>query len=118
MYTHTHTCSVYGPVQKVKGNIDPKQASIRLAWDPPIDFNSDGATYRIRFKPEGRSNYDEETVRTNYVSLTRNSGLKASNWHTFEVRAESTVATGKWDMFSAYIGKYNDVIAEHISMRL
>jgi len=64
-----------------------------------------GTTYRIRFKPEGRINYNEKTVTTNHVTLTRNSGLKASKMHRFEVRAENAEAVGEWKIFSAFIGR-------------
>ena len=88
--------------------------------------------YRIRFKPtEGRSNYCEKVVATNYVSLTRNSGLEASKMHRFEVRAENAEASGDWKIYSAYIGRFilnlgcyilvmsesERVIAERISAR-
>jgi len=62
--------------------------------------------YRVRFKPEGRSNYNEKTVTTNHVSLTRSSGLMSSKMHRFEVRAESAEAAGEWKIFSAFIGRF------------
>jgi len=128
---HTHACtpsyaplaSVPGPVENIKTVVDPKQASVRLSWDPPLNLKTpgEGTTYRIRFKPEGRGNYDEETVTTNCVSLTRNSGLKSSKMHTFEVRAENAEAAGDWKIFSVYIGRfilYNYIVvvfeSEHI----
>ena len=111
-HTHTHTphhgctASVPGPVQNIKAVVDPKQASITLTWDPPINLRMPGGDtkYRIRFKPtEGRSNYSEKVVATNCVSLTRNSGLEASKMHRFEVRAENAEASGDW---TAYIGRF------------
>ena len=113
MHAHTHPhhgclTSVPGPVQNIEAAVDPKQASVRLKWDLPPNFKmlSGGTTYRIRFKPEGRTNYDEKTVTTNHVSLTRNSGLKASKMHRFEVRAENAEALGEWKTYSAYIGRF------------
>jgi len=104
MHAHTrmphHGClsSVPGPVQNVETAADPKQAFLILKWDPPLNFEmlGGGTTYRICFKPEGRSNYIEKTVTTNHVSLTRNSGLNASKMHRFKVRAENAEAVGVW----------------------
>ena len=118
IHIHSHTCtrllhhgssaSVPGPVQNIRAVVDPKQASIKLNWDPPLDFKrpGKGTTYRIRFKPEGRSNYVEKAVTTNHVSLTRKSGLQASNMHKFEVRAENVEAPGEWKIYSAYVGRF------------
>ena len=71
-HVHAHTrmphhgclASVPGPVQNVEAAADPKQASLK--WDPPLNFEmfGGGTTYRIHFKPEGRSNYIEKTVTT------------------------------------------------------
>jgi len=104
---HGYLVSVPGQVQNIKAVVDPEQASIRLSWDPPLNFEMPGGctTYRIRFKPEGRSNYDEKTVTTNHVSLTRNSGLRASGMYTFEVRAQNAGAAGEWKGLSELIGK-------------
>jgi len=103
---HGYLASVPGQVRNIKDAVDPEQASIRLSWDPPINFEmpGGGTTYRIRFRPEGRSNYSEKTVKTNHVSLTRNSGLQASGTYTFEVRAQNAGAAGEWKKVSALIG--------------
>jgi len=114
MHAHTHIphhgclTSVPGPVQNIEAAANPKQSYLRLKWDPPLNFETlgGGTTYRIRFKPEGRSNYNEKTVTTNHVTLTRNSGLKASKIHRFEVRAENAEAVGEWKIFSAFIGRF------------
>jgi len=113
MHAHTHIphhgclSSVPGPVQNIEAAANPKQSYLRLKWDPPLNFEmlGGGTTYRIRFKPEGRINYNEKTVTTNHVTLTRNSGLKASKMHRFEVRAENAEAVGEWKIFSAFIGR-------------
>ena len=104
---HDYLASVPGPVQNIKAIADPKQASVTLKWNPPLNFKrrGRGTAYHIRFKPEGRRNYNEKTVTTNHVTLTRNSGLKASKMHRFEVRAENAKAAGEWKIFSAFIGR-------------
>jgi len=90
--------------------VDPRDASVRLNWEPPLNFKKPGevTAYHIRFKPNGKSTYDEMTVNVNTASvlLTRRLGLKASIIHSFEVRARNAEAEGEWKMVSTYVGKY------------
>ena len=111
MHAHTltphHGCLPLVP-QNMEAAVDPKQASVRLKWDPPFNFKmlSGGTKYQLRFKPEQRSHYDQETMATSHVSVARNSGLQASKMHRFEVRAENAEAAGEWNIYSAYIGRF------------
>jgi len=106
---HDHTDLVPGPVQNLRKVTDPKQASVRLIWDPPLNFKRPGEViaYHIRFKPCGKSTYDEMTVdvTTTSILLTRSLGLKASTMHSFEVRAlNAKHAATEWTTISAFIG--------------
>jgi len=106
---HDHTDLVPGPVQNLRKVTDPKRASVRLIWDPPLNFKRPGevTAYHIRFKPCDKSTYDEMTVdvTTTSILLTRSLGLKASTMHSFEVRAlNAEHAATEWTVISAFIG--------------
>ena len=113
-YMPVHLCTdlVPGPVQNLRKVTDPKQASLRLIWDPPLNIKRPGevTAYHIRFKPCDKSTYDEVTVdvATTSILLTRSLGLKASTMHSFEVRAlNAEHAATEWTMISAFIGMCN-----------
>jgi len=110
-YMPVHICIdlVPGSVQNLRKVTDPKQASLRLIWDPPLNFKRPGevTAYHIRFKPCDKSTYDEMTVdvTTTSILLTRSLGLKASTMHSFEVRAlNAEHAATEWTVISAFIG--------------
>ena len=120
---YIHAGLVPGLVQNLKKRIDPKQASVTLSWNPPLNFKWPGevTNYQIRFKPikelfmmyqicfkptKRASNYIEKTVdvSVNSTIFTRNSGLKASTEYVFEVRARNAESTGEWTRVKAYVG--------------
>ena len=108
--THVPPALVPGPVQNLKRVIDPKLASVKLSWDPPLNFKRPGevTAYRISFQPKGRNESDELIIdksSTSYL-LTRDLGLKASTMHTFAVRAENAETPGELKKVTAYVGKF------------
>ena len=101
---------VPGPVQNLKRYIDPKQASVTLNWDPPLNFKRAGevTAYDIRFNPKETSNCTQFTVdvSTTRSFLTRDSGIKASTMHSFEVRARNAESIGEWNKVTAFVGEF------------
>ena len=100
---------VPGPVQNLRKITDPKQASVRLIWDPPLNFKRPGevTAYHIRFKPRDKSTYDETVVdvTTTSILLARSMGLKASTMYAFEVGAlNAEHAAAEWKTISAFTG--------------
>ena len=100
---------VPGPVQNLRKITDPKQASVRLIWDPPLNFKRPGevTAYHIRFKHCDKSAYDETIVdvTTTSILLTRSMGIKASTMHDFEVGAlNAEHAAAEWKTISAFTG--------------
>ena len=115
-FTHTplRLALVPGPVQNLKREVDDKHVSVKLNWDPPLNFKRPGevTAYRISFQPKGR-NQSEMIIDESSTTclLTRDSGLIASTMHTFAVRAQQNTETlGEWKKVTAYVGRCCDLV--------
>jgi len=112
--TYVPTALTPDPVQNLTAVIDPHKPSVTLNWDPPANAGYMEVTkYHICFwdKAQNQNHYREKIARgftlNPSVVITRDSGIRALTYSTFEVRAYSgDDVSQECKTISTFIGMY------------